>query len=71
MRGGQITCKHCHGIGKIFKWWIFPKICPYCNGLGDIWVDNIEKYFKKQLNQIMKKELNVKKIEQKLYIIAI
>jgi DnaJ-class molecular chaperone len=37
---GYITCKHCHGIGKIFKWWIFPKTCPYCNGLGDIWVDN-------------------------------
>lgn len=26
------------------------KTCPYCNRLGDIWVDNIEKYFKKQLN---------------------
>ena len=45
---GYITCKHCHGIGKIFKCWIFPKTCPYCNGLGDIWVDNIEEYFKKQ-----------------------
>ena len=45
---GYITCKHCHGIGKNIKWWIFPKTCPYCNGLGDIWVDNIEKYFKKQ-----------------------
>ena len=50
MRGGYIICKHCHGIGKIFKWRIFPKTCPYCNRLGDIWVDNIEKYFKKQLN---------------------
>ena len=45
---GYITCKHCQGIGKTFKWWIFPKVCPYCNGLGDIWVDNIDEYFNKQ-----------------------
>ena len=25
-----------------------PKRCPYCNGLGDIWVDNIDKYFEEQ-----------------------
>ena len=41
-------CKHCKGIGKIFKWLIFSKRCPYCNGLGDIWVDNIDKYFEEQ-----------------------
>lgn len=45
---GWVTCKHCKGIGKTFKWLIFPKSCPYCNGLGDIWVDNIDKYFEEQ-----------------------
>lgn len=48
---GYVTCKHCHGIGKTFKWLIFPKSCPYCNGLGDIYLDStnaIDEYFKKQ-----------------------
>ena len=45
---GYVTCKHCKGIGKTFKLLIFPKRCPYCNGLGDIWVDNIDKYFEEQ-----------------------
>ena len=43
---GYITCKYCKGIGKTYKWWIFPKQCPYCNGFGDFWVDNIDEYFK-------------------------
>ena len=42
---GWVTCRYCKGVGKTFKWLIFPKRCPYCNGLGDIWVDNIHKYF--------------------------
>ena len=43
---GYVTCKHCKGIGKTYKWWIFPKQCPYCKGFGDFWVDNIDEYFK-------------------------
>ena len=35
MRGYAI-CKHCKGVGKTFKWLIFPKRCPYCNGMGYI-----------------------------------
>lgn len=42
---GYISCKHCHGIGKTFKWRIFPETCTCCNGSGYIWVDNIEKYY--------------------------
>ena len=34
----------------MFKWWIFPKTCPYCNRLGDIWVDN-EKRVKCEKNR--------------------
>lgn len=45
---GYVTCKHCKGIGKTVKLLIFSKRCPYCNGLGDIWVDNIDKYFEEQ-----------------------
>ena len=45
---GYVTCKHCHGVGKTFKWLIFPKCCPYCNGLGDIWLNStcaIDEYY--------------------------
>lgn len=46
---GYVTCKHCKGIGKTFKWLIFPKSCPYCNGMGYIWMDSthaIDEYYK-------------------------
>ena len=45
---GYVTCEHCKGIGKTFKckWLIFGKSCPYCNGTGYIWVNNIDEYFK-------------------------
>ena len=60
---GWITCKHCKGIGKIYKWWIFSKKCPYCNGLGDIWVDNIDEYFKSnKQEQIIYNYLNFSQI---------
>ena len=43
---GYLGCSHCHEVGKTYKWLIFPKKCPYCNGTGYIWVDNIDEYFK-------------------------
>ncbi len=35
---GYVTCKHCKGVGKTYKWFIFPKRCPYCKGLGFNWM---------------------------------
>ena len=44
---GYVICKYCKGVGKTHKWFIFPKKCPHCNGTGFIWIDNIDKYYKK------------------------
>ena len=46
---GYVTCKYCHGVGKTFKWLIFPKYCQYCNGMGHIWLNStraIDEYYK-------------------------
>ena len=46
---GYVTCKHCKGVGKTFKWVIFSKHCPYCNGMGYIWMNStqaIDDYYK-------------------------
>lgn len=46
---GYVTCKHCHGVGKTYKWFIFPKHCSYCNGMGSIWLNSerdIDEYYK-------------------------
>lgn len=46
---GYVTCKHCKGVGKTFKWLIFSQYCSYCNGMGYIWLGStkeIYEYFK-------------------------
>jgi len=45
---GYVTCKHCKGTGKKFRFQIIPIPCQCCNGKGVIWVDNIEEYYKRK-----------------------
>ena len=45
---GAVTCKHCKGTGDKFLFKIIPVRCPYCNGTGHIWVDNIDDYYSRQ-----------------------
>lgn len=42
---GFITCKHCKGVGRIYKCLIIPIECKCCNGRGYIWAENIYEYY--------------------------
>lgn len=53
---GWMTCEHCKGVGKTFKWLIFPMECYYCKGIGYVWADNVEEYFR-SLTEYKKKEM--------------